>query len=621
MIWTMIFSPIGQQKSLCLIVRLRFCDFCCLLSFNLCFTDDEFSSDDDSSLQPNRNSKESKNDLLSMFFIHLLDNFCSNNTEVAKDKNVTQAKFFTILCTKLNELGVLRSLEFLQNVEEFKTTCSNAWKDFLRDVLHAKELNTVEQDTPRRLSSCSMPGLHDSSSGICNNRTMLTISLGDLCSSMNEEENSNKTSRYHSDFVEEEKLGQGGFGAVFKVTHTLDQLQYAVKKIKFRKVHSPAKLPRKILREVRCLARLEHSNVVRYFGAWMEYNVVPDSPVNSTRLAGCESDESSSFQSITEDTLTEGVLPSGIAYQGILYIQMQICSFSLKEWMDMKERIINSEENIAIVAQIAKALCYIHSQGLIHRDLKPSNVFVVGYDGSSSLRNACLKIGDFGVATFINDEVGDSFSRSPQLLSTTFPGNIRQTNFLSSSTPALSTSHTSPITIRNDGNGSPLQIVPPSPMKSLGRDQVAGVGSHSYRTTGIGTVAYASPEQLRKDIYDEKTDLYSLGIIFLELYFSFYTRMERAEILQKLRKNGSLPAAFMNQYPKEASIILQLTDPNPEARPSAQELLQNDIFTKTPRPECDNLVSILTQQIREKDEIIQQYEQKLKALSDAASAV
>lgn len=70
------------------------------------------------------------------------------------------------------------------------------------------------------------------------------------------------------------------------------------------------------------------------------------------------------------------------------------------------------------------------------------------------------------------------------------------------------------------------------------------MGSFTTRTIGIGTPAYSSPEQLRKDEYDEKTDMYSLGIIMMELYYPFGTRMERARVLSNLREHHKLPDDF-----------------------------------------------------------------------------
>lgn len=84
-------------------------------------------------------------------------------------------------------------------------------------------------------------------------------------------------SRYQRDFAELGVLGKGGYGKVFKVQHKLDQFHYAVKKITL----SPSRILRIqeggqaeldcILTELRVLARLEHPNIVRYYGGWVEY--------------------------------------------------------------------------------------------------------------------------------------------------------------------------------------------------------------------------------------------------------------------------------------------------------------------------------------------------------------
>lgn len=50
-------------------------------------------------------------------------------------------------------------------------------------------------------------------------------------------------------------------------------------------------------------------------------------------------------------------------------------------------------------------------------------------------------------------------------------------------------------------------------------------------TVGVGTPFYCSPEQLKPGMhYDQKVDLYSLGIILFEMCYPMSTGMERAEV-------------------------------------------------------------------------------------------
>lgn len=112
---------------------------------------------------------------------------------------------------------------------------------------------------------------------------------------------------------------------------------------------------------------------------------------------------------------------------------------------------------------------------MIHRDLKPVNIFLDSRDQ--------VKIGDFGLAT---------------------------TSFL-----ALQQSHEVPVSSsRTDHIGS----------------------SH---TGNVGTALYVAPElvgKATKSTYNQKVDLYSLGIIFFEMcHRPFATGMERIEMLAGIR--------------------------------------------------------------------------------------
>ncbi|XP_058037185.1 eukaryotic translation initiation factor 2-alpha kinase 3 isoform X2 [Ahaetulla prasina] len=82
-----------------------------------------------------------------------------------------------------------------------------------------------------------------------------------------------------------------------------------------------------------------------------------------------------------------------------LYIQMQLCrKENLKDWMNRRCTIEERErtECLVIFLQIAEAVQFLHSKGLMHRDLKPSNIFFT--------MDNVVKVGDFGLVTAMDHD-------------------------------------------------------------------------------------------------------------------------------------------------------------------------------------------------------------------------
>ena len=48
-----------------------------------------------------------------------------------------------------------------------------------------------------------------------------------------------------------------------------------------------------------------------------------------------------------------------------------------------------------------------------------------------------------------------------------------------------------------------------------------------------GTVLYMSPEQMNRQSYNQKIDIYAIGIILFELLYPFSTQMERIQAFNK----------------------------------------------------------------------------------------
>ena len=75
------------------------------------------------------------------------------------------------------------------------------------------------------------------------------------------------SSRYLSDFEPVQCLGRGGFGVVFESKNKYDDIHYAVKRIT---LPSSEENKKKVMREVKLHAKLDHRNIVRYYSTWLE---------------------------------------------------------------------------------------------------------------------------------------------------------------------------------------------------------------------------------------------------------------------------------------------------------------------------------------------------------------
>jgi translation initiation factor 2-alpha kinase 1 len=95
---------------------------------------------------------------------------------------------------------------------------------------------------------------------------------------------------------------------------------------------------------------------------------------------------------------------------------------------------------------------------------------------------------------------------------------------------------------------------------------------------GIGTPGYIAPEQLQGSNYNSKADMYSLGIILLQLFCPGQTDFEFSKYVEDLKKFNKLPFTLEASLPDVAEIIRQLTQRDPKKRPTVSELLKTSLF-------------------------------------------
>ena len=95
----------------------------------------------------------------------------------------------------------------------------------------------------------------------------------------------------------------------------------------------------------------------------------------------------------------------------------------------------------------------------------------------------------------------------------------------------------------------------------------------SGMTKGIGTLAYMSPEMVNEEDYDNKTDVYSYGVVLFKLF---------AERLPKQSMRDRLNNVPM-EYPTESgkiskyciNLIKRCTMFEPEQRPTFDEIIED----------------------------------------------
>tara|TARA_B100000795_G_C22780566_1_gene432067 strand:+ start:114 stop:1820 length:1707 start_codon:yes stop_codon:yes gene_type:complete len=318
-------------------------------------------------------------------------------------------------------------------------------------------------------------------------------------------------------------------------------------------------------------------------------NMNPEEP--NSKLSKSSQKLIDSMDSMDPSSVDDGKV---LLLQIDLFIVMKLYDRSLKLLFEYRRPSeISKARNVRIMQQLLEACNYIHTKGVVHRDISPCNVF---FDNKGE-----AVLGDFGLASAdskhrlreINNQ-GRGPSMSMSLSSSSFSRSSFSTSKTSPTLTSTSTSTTSPFrksTAPRPLTSAPRPILRVSTQAVL-NDTLSSDDSNSSGTESdpIGKPLYAAPEQWENPglpgSSTTKADIFSLGVLWVEMFSHFTTGRERIEVLMNVRK-GTLEKSFVQLYPKVAALALKMLSRNPKVRTSAGELLKDSLFTGGGLDNCE----------------------------------
>jgi serine/threonine protein kinase/tetratricopeptide (TPR) repeat protein len=233
-------------------------------------------------------------------------------------------------------------------------------------------------------------------------------------------------------------------------------------------------------------------------------------------------------------------------YEGKPFIVMQLLEGrTLRDWLASsteKEKALALKQLLDIAMQVAEGLQAAHDKGIIHRDIKPANIFLTKKGIAKILDFSLAKLAELreeGVEADLGEEDVTGAGAAAASAQEEEPAEFVSAPLMAAAGSASAIVLPSPAIWRfwrwrrqtrevlrpNSVADFSDNGCPSNGSGSIGFTTAVanagdgGTGLHLTRTGfAFGTAAYMSPEQIRGDKLDTRTDIFSFGSVLYEMF-------------------------------------------------------------------------------------------------------
>ena len=347
-----------------------------------------------------------------------------------------------------------------------------------------------------------------------------------------------KATRLDTDFENLEKIGEGGYGLVLKGTHRIDKYIYAIKIINISGFKNNSDID-DIINEANKMSMIKDKYIVNYNICWYEDNLgtaekfyVKKEESSSSSLSADDDDENSKKSNISTKLIKK---ESKINH---------LRSFYFTSFRDDSKLLNNNTNKFSMKYK------------------KKYFMILMEYCDGNTLED------------LIQKHVNDSKPIDRRLIYNYTKQILKGLKVLHRNGIIHSDIKPGNIFLKKVGEIEQIKI------GDFGMAMLKkGVGKLNSKDIKGFTPLYSAPEQKnKKGTYNEKIDIYACGLILYELIGCFATKAEKYKAFDDLKENGTIFDYIENEYKEESELIKIMTKKDYDERPSAEEILGNNIF-------------------------------------------